>query len=543
MAGPTRILLYAINGTGLGHLSRLLAVGRSVRELASASEHPVDVRIVTTSEAPSLAWDFPVYKFPSKTLANQNGLERRGFGKASKMLISNLVATFSPHLLVSDTLAEGSYGEMAFLRSYVGSAVFIDRHKDPAITSSEVYRRHVLLYDRILVPDHPERAEHYPLPTKAAQRRVFVGPIHGYRPDLSRQQARDYFQVPDQARLIYLSGGGGSDSREQLADLVSTLAADPRNFLLVGYGPLHRGEVVYRPNVIPLFTPDASRFFPGLDAAISAAGYNSYQELLAARVPTLFFAQVKGMDRQDQRVAHGLEAGWHGQIDLSAPAERHLVALEELLQRRADYVAKLEARPPAQGAWRAAAEILALAPGLSRPRLYTAALAGPDEELVAGQRRLFGWRRAACSSLAVTALEEEAVVAWRANGQAPRQPFVDFQAFGAELDGLGETLCKELLKAWCHDGPGGADYEAEQRRRLGEVLACLEEHFGAERQGVLETVLDRFKRPYQKTALNRLADRLDAGQDGRTLLAALAAEPAPLGARQLESILGEEIKR
>ena len=64
-----RLLFYAINGTGLGHLTRLLAVARSCRELLDALEQEADIRFLTSSEASEVVWDFPVYKLPSKTVA------------------------------------------------------------------------------------------------------------------------------------------------------------------------------------------------------------------------------------------------------------------------------------------------------------------------------------------------------------------------------------------------------------------------------------------------------------------------------------------
>jgi len=66
--------------------------------------------------------------------------------------------------------------------------------------------------------------------------------------------------------------------------------------------------------LIPLVDPDVSRFFLGLDAALSAAGYNTYEELLAAGVPSLFYAQQKGIDVQAERIADGKAAGLHGEL-------------------------------------------------------------------------------------------------------------------------------------------------------------------------------------------------------------------------------------
>ena len=279
MAQPTSLLFYAINGTGLGHLTRLLAIAREARELLQALGQKADIRFLTTSEGSELAWDFPVYKIPSKTLVRQTDLDAAEFLAGSKLLILNLVAQIRPHCLILDTAPQGAFSEASMLRSLSRFMIFVDRHKDPKVARSPLHQAHFPLYDRVLVPDDADQSDRYPIPLELEGRRRFVGCVSGLRPEcnLSSDATRDYFQVEPGQRLIYVSGGGGGDpaSREGLRWLVEALAAEPRNHLLVGYGPLHRGEQLYRRNVTPLNLPDASRFFPGLDAAVSAAGYNS----------------------------------------------------------------------------------------------------------------------------------------------------------------------------------------------------------------------------------------------------------------------------
>lgn len=519
MAKRVKVLFYAINGTGLGHLSRLLAIARPMRDLLLALGHFPDLRFVTTSEASAAAHDFPVYKLPSKTAAGS--LPQAEFAAASKLLISNLVAQFSPHVLVNDTLAEGSFGEIAFLLSYTGSSVLIDRHKDSSITASEVYRRHVALYSKVLIPDHPEAAVRYPLSRQT--RPEFVGPIHGYHPAqaASRDEAARTFGVREGQRLIYLSGGGGSDSRDGLQHLIEALSGDPRNFLLVGYGPLHRGPAMYRCNIVPLFSPDARRWFPALDGAISAAGYNSYEELLAARVPTLFYAQKKGMDRQDERIEIGVQRGWHGSLpaDLVALSGEHLCEqLESILSgpRRGNILRALDARPDSQGALRAAVEILSLASQIERPRLYEAALhhsVGAGLDYVAAHQALSQWWETVCTAGQRATLQDRAVLDWlRPEGGGGWR---ELDRFAHALAGLEPRCRRELMKAWAHHG----GEETEQRASLRDTLQVLREHDVLAR---LPIFLERRKRPAQKAELLRLASMLDS--DLRDQAVALLAE-------------------
>jgi UDP:flavonoid glycosyltransferase YjiC (YdhE family) len=62
----------------------------------------------------------------------------------------------------------------------------------------------------------------------------------------------------------------------------------------IANGPLDSPPGVGRVSVYPL-----ARYLAAFDAAISAAGYNSFHELLAARIPTLFIPNQK-MEMDDQ---------------------------------------------------------------------------------------------------------------------------------------------------------------------------------------------------------------------------------------------------
>lgn len=365
--GSVRLCFSAINGTGLGHLRRALCVAREARRLLEALDLRPEIRIVTTSDAPQIACgEFPVYKLPSKSTARALGVEPRAFTAEARMVLSGLVASFRPHVLVQDTRPEGVYQEFAFVRDHARAAAFIGRHADPSHTARAAYRAHLALYDLIVVPDDPDQAHRYPMVEALVERRALVGHVHGVRrcDALSRAEVCRRMGLPEQAWVVYVSAGGGGDPRAEadLSVLVDTLLeAHPDAHLLVGYGPLYRGVQRRGPRVHPLTEPEIAPLLAGVDAAFSAAGYNTHQELLAARVPAAFFAQTKGIDRQDLRVQRGVEAGLHLALPAITPEDTRVVAAQlrdvGTLER---LTAALHARPVALGALNAAEALLAL---------------------------------------------------------------------------------------------------------------------------------------------------------------------------------------
>ncbi len=359
-----RILFYGINGTGLGHLSRLLHIAREARELLEAMNVQADFRFITTSEASQIAWDFPVYKLPSKTVVANSGTANHEFLGSSQFFVSNLVASMRPDILVMDTVPEGSFGEFLSIKSFCRRTVFINRHKKEEVALNDIHQKYLPLYDLILIPDHPESKHRYHLPIAVTGQEIYTEPIHGFRTDkaFDRDTVRKKFGVSESGKLAYVSAGGGGDKQaeEDLENIIQAVTEKDHK-VLVGYGPLYSGEIRYDNNIIPCCEPEISRYFKGLDYAISAAGYNTFQELLAAKVPTAFYAQEKGLDLQYERIVEGKKQGWNLNIKELTPTSISLT-IEELTQaENTQKIRKeLSVRKNAYGAYNAAEQLLKL---------------------------------------------------------------------------------------------------------------------------------------------------------------------------------------
>lgn len=359
-ARPLSAVFYAINGTGLGHITRQCNIARDMRSLLERLGIPERFEILTTSDAPQVASDFLVTKLPSKTTVRERGFNTRKFAAQARNLIGNFMSAVSPDLLLVDTDPRGSFAEIAFVRGFAKQLVFVDRQKDERVLNSASYGANVRMYDLVVVPEEPDANR------ARAPRTEVVGKIQSFVPEraLARSAARALYGVGPRERLVYVSAGGGGDPKasEQIGAIVEAVAALPETVVAVGYGPLFDGCVHRkRRNVVPLQGCDIAREFAGFDLAISAAGYNTHEELLAACVPTLFYAQPKGMDRQDLRIEASLAHGWCGVLGSWEPSEIRAQVESFLSEEAIEMRTRLLRRPMPHGNVHAARHVLRLA--------------------------------------------------------------------------------------------------------------------------------------------------------------------------------------
>ncbi|MFZ5439059.1 MAG: glycosyltransferase [Myxococcota bacterium] len=333
-----RVAFYAVNGLGLGHVTRLLSIARALRRLA----RDVEVLFLTSSEADGVIYreGFAAVKLPSKTIREEVGLEKRRYLKLAQTVTWNTLAAFEPDVLVVDTYPTGSFEELIPVLRWRQKNVFVFREQREEAASSALMQATLPLYDAIIVPHLDARAVG-PVPEPAKLRAV--GPILiRERAELpSPEEARRRLGVEADARLVYASFGGGGDPEGAAAlaltaEVVRGLRTGHR--LVVGSGPLQKG----RPPVVPgalvvSGVYPALDLLPAFDVAVTAAGYNAVHELCFAGVPSVLVPFARVLDDQEKR-AHEVERAGAGRavpVLTKASLEAALAAVLEPATRKA----------------------------------------------------------------------------------------------------------------------------------------------------------------------------------------------------------------
>lgn len=231
------------------------------------------------------------------------------------------------------------------------------------------------LYGLVLVPE----TEHDALvPDDVRGRVVHVGPVllREQWELLPRDVARERLGVRDPAqRCVFVSAGGGGDrvAEAELARTVTALSADPSITVVVGTGPLYRGRTFAG---VTTLAGGAAEWMLAFDAAVCAAGYNTYGELMYAGVPTAFVPQDKLADDQHARATRAVR---RGAAAIVTPDADVLEVVRDLLGRPGARDAA-RAIVPENGARFAAAELLRLVCAPARVDRVEAML---DDDLLA----------------------------------------------------------------------------------------------------------------------------------------------------------------
>jgi len=309
-------LSYAVNGAGVGHVVRQVAIHKWLRRLCSACNIKSEHWFLTTSEADVLVFreGFAAFKLPSKTIVEAAGIDKIAYLALAKQWVWSSISLLRPDVLIVDTFAEGSFHELPAVLDLVGTSVLVQRPVKEGFAQRPGYQSLLQAYDRVIVPEHEDDVPSLrELMGVQSSRLRFVGPV--VRADAfsayDRATARRRLGVAPDARCVLVTGGGGGDdSVSAVFDAVdAAVGADARVHVVFAAGPLFRGEPRRGPRRTTFVDHDLAEHAAAFDVAVSAAGFNTIHELMLFGVPLLVVPQDKIADDQGARARRYAERG------------------------------------------------------------------------------------------------------------------------------------------------------------------------------------------------------------------------------------------
>ncbi len=367
MAQTIRVLSYAVNGTGVGHLNRLIGINRWLRRYAAYAGARVEAMFLTTSEADGLliSENIASFKMPSKDVVATAGISQGTYLALAKQWVWHSIALFRPDVFIVDTWPHGSFGELTQALDLCKRRVFIYRPVNEQIGGDPSFQHMLQYYDALIVPENAGDAQVI-VPPEMEDKVAYVGPIMTRETSelFSRTEARDRLGIYGDRTAIYVSAGGGGDptSEEHLLNVCTALIDEPSRHIVVGAGPLYRGRVLSGDRITWLAHGGTQDLLNGIDLAVCAAGYNTFHELMHCGVPTVFIPQAKLADEQMKRAERAVAAGAAVIVEDSLSGMAVEAAITKLENRAVRRAASQAARElvPVNAARKAAAEILRL---------------------------------------------------------------------------------------------------------------------------------------------------------------------------------------
>lgn len=351
------VLLVSSNGAGMGHLTRLLAIGRRLDDDVPRTFFSLSSAVPAMAAA-GAGWEY----CPSAGALGGSGAAWNDmFAERFRLVLG----TYRPSVVVFD--GTWPYSGLVRVRREVPATRFVWSRRamwKPSVTGDHLGLARA--FDLVVEPGEYAGAVDVGATTRATDA-VRVAPVTLVDPEdlLPREVARRELGLPEQGRALLLTLGAGN-----INDISSDVGA-----VVGAVRDRHPGWTVWltRPPISETGPPPEgvstlqvyplARYLRAFDGAVAAAGYNAFHELLAAGVPTVWVPNL-GTTTDDQlaraRFAQDAGVGWCVP-DVPAGIDDALAGLVDD-DRRATMAAEAVRTYPGNGAGPAAALVGGLLP-------------------------------------------------------------------------------------------------------------------------------------------------------------------------------------
>jgi UDP:flavonoid glycosyltransferase YjiC (YdhE family) len=299
-----RVMFITINGVGMGHLTRMLAI-------AKRCPAPIEPVFVTMSQALKVLREqgYLAEFIPSRQYLDCD------INQWNRFLcdeLNEMISFYDPAVVVFD-------GNVP----YQGIVDALQANPDPwsiwsrrgmwRATNDDIVEREKF-FDVVVEPGDLAASDDHGITRRHQERTHHVSPIRllDSADMLSRDEARRALGMDGErpAVLIQLGAGNNFDYRSIHTTALAHVQQRYDAQIAVGEWLISEQRMDLPDQVVSLPGYPFARYFKAFDLAISAVGYNSFHELLFAGIPTIFVPN-ENMS-QDNQFARALFADRHG---------------------------------------------------------------------------------------------------------------------------------------------------------------------------------------------------------------------------------------
>lgn len=301
MQDDKTVIFMVTNGAGLGHLTRGLAVARRLKQM----DPKLNIIFFSTSLATEVIREtgFMFFYIPTKEIM-PNSMTDAIWNEYLGRQLNEILDIYHPMALVYD----GAYPYMGVLSS-------LERKRIKSIwIKRECYKEEIhdlgaieSLFDLVIVPKEMSSMQVIDTPRKRyCEPIMYLDKEEAYE----RDQIRKQLNISDKNRLYYIQLGAGviNETDSLLNNIIKIVLKEENNRILLGESIIGKKCGIYHPHIFNIRSYPNAQYFKALDIAISAAGYNTFHELLYFGVPSVFIPNMKtSMDDQLARTQMAVE--------------------------------------------------------------------------------------------------------------------------------------------------------------------------------------------------------------------------------------------
>lgn len=301
------VLLVSSNGAGMGHLTRLLALSTRLPEGVDRTFLSLSSAVPAVQEV-GAAWEYcPSYGATGGSKGAWNNM----FADRLRLTLR----TFEPQVVVFD--GTWPYAGLVRVRAEVPQVQFVWSRR--AMWRPSVSGEHLGLargFDLVLEPGEYAGARDVGATSRRGDA-ARVRPVTLLDPTdlLSREAAREQLGMPADGRALLLTLGAGNinDITSDVGAVVAAVRERHPGWRVWLTRPPIAEQGIDLDGVTTIQVYPLAKYLRAFDGAVSAAGYNSYHELLGAGVPTVWVPNLDtSTDDQGARArfAADREVGW-----------------------------------------------------------------------------------------------------------------------------------------------------------------------------------------------------------------------------------------
>lgn len=311
-----RVLIYAINGRGMGHLNRTLILANALRK--ASPNLPIHFVVGSPLFGLVSGSGFDVTKIPDAhhPLGSMVGIHHRE--AYQNAVFDSLLGAIRPTRFIVDFIVNEPLFEIA--ERHGARVVLLYRKQRVEELSRWRKERCLRSVHSFLLPHAESELSDAEVPKEWQGRVAFLGPLSRELEQAAVRSVRArYTDERSKLCVVSIGGGGYAESYRTLRvaeataqRLTRTATGQPVHWVIV-YGPYYPHHVPdSEGNVTRLrFEPQLLELFAGADVVVCNAGYNTVSEVAVSGTPAVVIPlKTTGRDDQMER-AKECEARGH----------------------------------------------------------------------------------------------------------------------------------------------------------------------------------------------------------------------------------------